>query len=69
MASGTVKWYRKTTGYGLITPDDGSEDIFVHFSAIANKKLSVLVKDQHVAFDVKNGPTGPLAINVQSLSL
>ena len=65
MKNGTVKWYRKTTGYGLIAPDDGSEDIFVHFSSIANRKLRVLVKGQSVTFEVKKGPTGPLAINVQ----
>ena len=68
MASGIVKWYRKTTGYGLITPDDGSDDIFVHYSSIANEKLRILVKNQHVSFEVKKGPIGLLAINVQNLS-
>lgn len=66
MASGTVKWYRKSTGYGFIAPDDGSEDLFVHYSLIKNGNLRFLTQNQNVTFDVKTGPMGPLAINVQT---
>lgn len=69
MAAGTVKWYRQSTGYGLITPDDGGDDVFVHHSSIANDKIRTLLKNQHVTFDVKVGAIGRLAVNVQSLSL
>jgi len=65
MASGKVKWYVKETGYGLIAPDDGSEDLFVHYSLIANEKLRFLTPHQKVTFDVKTGPMGLLACNVQ----
>jgi CspA family cold shock protein len=67
MTTGTVKWYRKSKGYGFITPDDGGEDLFVHFSTIANDKIPVLLKNEHVTFEIKKGPVGPLAVNVHSL--
>jgi CspA family cold shock protein len=66
MASGTVKWYVKSTGYGFIVPDDGSEDLFVHYSLIANDTLHYLIKYQNVTFDVKKGPMGPVAFNVHT---
>jgi CspA family cold shock protein len=66
MASGKVKWYEKSAGYGFIAPDDGSEELFVHYSFIANENLRVLTQHQNVTFEVKNGPKGPLAVNVQT---
>jgi CspA family cold shock protein len=66
MATGTVKWFRKTAGYGFITPDDGGEDVFVHSSAIGNENLHTLTENQPVTYEVKEGPNGPLAINVQT---
>jgi CspA family cold shock protein len=65
MASGKVKWYKKSGGYGFIAPDDGSEDLFVHYSLIANENLSFLTQNQNVTFEVKNGPMGLLAVNVR----
>jgi CspA family cold shock protein len=70
MLSGTVKWYESSTGYGFIRPDSGGEDVLVHASSIANNKIRKLFKNQHVVFEIKNDPNvGPLAINVQCLSL
>lgn len=66
MATGTVKWFRRTAGYGFITPDDGSEEVFVHYSGIGNENLRVLTEKQHVSYEIKKGPNGPLAINVQT---
>jgi len=65
MASGTVKSYEKLAGYGFISPDDGSEDLFVHYSLIANENFRFLTQHQTVTFDVKQGPKGPLAVNVR----
>lgn len=65
MASGIIKWFNESKGYGCITPDDGSHDLLVHHSAIEdNLCLRVLFETQQVYFDIKNGPLGPLAVNV-----
>jgi len=48
MATGTVKWFNESKGYGFITPDDGSKDVFVHFSAIANEGFRTLAEGQQV---------------------
>lgn len=66
MATGTVKWFRQAVGYGFIIPDDGGEDVFVHLSAVGNENLSTLTEKQKVTYEVKKGPKGPLAINVQT---
>ena len=52
MATGTVKWFNDAKGYGFITPDDGSEDLFAHFSAIAMNGFKTLKEGQKVAFEV-----------------
>ena len=65
MATGTVKWFNESKGYGFITPDDGSKDVFVHFSAIASEGFRTLAEGQQVTFDVEDGPKGPQATNVQ----
>ena len=66
MATGTVKWFNESKGFGFITPDDGSKDVFVHFSAIASEGFRTLAEGQQVTFDVEDGPKGPQATNVQA---
>jgi CspA family cold shock protein len=65
MATGTVKWFNETKGFGFIAPEDGSKDVFVHYSAIANSGFRTLAEGQKVSYDVENGPKGPQASNVQ----
>jgi len=65
MATGTVKWFNESKGFGFITPADGSKDVFVHFSAIASTGFRTLAEGQTVTYTVENGPKGPQATNVQ----
>ncbi|HTP08816.1 MAG TPA: cold-shock protein [Anaerolineae bacterium] len=65
MATGTVKWFNNTKGYGFIAPDDGGEDVFVHHSAIKMEGYRKLVEGQKVEFEVTTGPKGLQAQNVQ----
>ncbi|WP_455211840.1 transcription antiterminator/RNA stability regulator CspE [Kaarinaea lacus] len=64
MATGTVKWFNESKGYGFITPDDGSKDIFVHFSAIQVDGFKKLTEGQPVTFEVEQSPKGVQATNV-----
>jgi len=66
MATGTVKWFNESKGFGFITPEDGSKDVFVHFSAIASQGFRTLTEGQKVSFGVEDGPKGPQATNVQA---
>ncbi len=66
MITGTVKWFNESKGFGFITPEDGSKDVFVHFSAIAKDGFRTLAEGQQVTFEVENGPKGPQATNVQA---
>jgi CspA family cold shock protein len=66
MATGTVKWFNESKGFGFITNDDGSKDVFVHFSAIASDGFRTLSEGQKVTFDVEDGPKGPQASNVKA---
>ena len=66
MATGTVKWFNNSKGFGFITPDDGSADVFVHFSAIVADGFRTLQEGQSVTYDVESGPKGPQASNVTS---
>ena len=61
MVQGTVKWFNAEKGYGFITPEDGSKDVFVHFSAIAAEGYRSLEEGQKVEFDVTQGQKGPQA--------
>ena len=66
MATGTVKWFNESKGFGFISPSDGSKDVFVHFSAIQGSGFKSLAEGQAVNFDVEDGPKGPQATNVNT---
>src|ERR1700749_993363 len=69
MAQGTVKWFNADKGYGFIAPDDGSGDVFVHFSAIEANGYRSLEENQKVEYQVTQGPKGPQAAQVHGVSL
>lgn len=66
MPTGTVKWFNDSKGFGFITPDDGSEDLFAHFSAIQMNGFKTLKEGQKVTFDITQGPKGKQAANIQA---
>jgi CspA family cold shock protein len=66
MAAGTVKWFNDAKGFGFITPDDGGEDLFAHFSAITGNGFKTLQEAQRVTFEVTTGPKGKQASNIQA---
>jgi cold shock protein len=68
MSTGTVKWFNRSKGYGFITPDDGSKDVFVHFSAILAEGTRDLKEGQKVEFEIIENPKGPNAKNVVSVA-
>ncbi|OLR91392.1 transcription antiterminator/RNA stability regulator CspE [Actinokineospora bangkokensis] len=67
MAQGTVKWFNSEKGYGFIQPDDGSSDIFVHYSEIQGNGFRSLEENQRVEFEVTQGQKGPQASKVLAI--
>ncbi|AUH50300.1 MULTISPECIES: cold-shock protein [Chromobacterium] len=65
MATGTVKWFNDSKGFGFITPDEGGDDVFAHFSQINAKGFRTLAENQRVSFDIVDGPKGKQASNIQ----
>ncbi|WP_298229308.1 cold-shock protein [Gryllotalpicola sp.] len=67
MATGTVKWFNSEKGFGFIAPDDGSADVFAHFSAITGSGFRNLEEAQKVEYDLERGQKGPQAANIRPL--
>jgi CspA family cold shock protein len=65
LATGTVKWFSDEKGYGFITPDDGSKDLFVHFSNIDGEGFKTLREEQRVEYEPQQGQKGPEATGVK----
>lgn len=68
MATGTVKWFNDAKGYGFITPEDGSKDLFVHHTNIQAEGFKTLAEGAQVEFESRAGAKGPEATNVKTLS-
>ncbi len=64
MATGTVKWFNESKGFGFIAQDNGGDDVFVHFSAIQGGGFRTLAEGQKVTFEIEQGAKGPKAANV-----
>ncbi len=67
MAQGTVKWFSQEKGYGFITPDEGGEDLFVHYSAIEGSGFRSLEEGERVSYEPTQGRKGPQAGNVSKV--
>ena len=65
MATGTVKFFNTTRGFGFISPEDGSKDVFVHISAVEQSGMTTLNEGQKVTFDIEPDARGPKAVNLQ----
>ncbi|MFN3593907.1 MAG: cold-shock protein [Thiobacillaceae bacterium] len=66
MATGTVKWFNDSKGFGFISPEGGGDDLFAHFSAIQGSGFKTLKEGQRVSFDVTRGPKGLQAANIRA---
>jgi cold shock CspA family protein len=67
MATGTVKWFNDSKGFGFITPDDGGKDLFAHHTSIQMEGYKSLKEAQKVSFDVVDGQKGPAAANIKAV--
>lgn len=67
MPTGKVKWFNDAKGYGFITPDDGGDDVFAHFSEVRADGFKSLQEDQRVSFEIKQGPKGKQASEIKPL--
>jgi CspA family cold shock protein len=67
VTTGTVKWFNSEKGFGFITPDDGSADVFAHYSAISAGGFRSLEENQRVSFTVTQGPKGPQAADIKGI--
>jgi CspA family cold shock protein len=67
MPTGKVKWFSDEKGYGFITPEDGSPDVFVHHSSIQGQGFKTLAENERVQFEIESGQKGPRAANVTKL--
>jgi len=67
MAEGTVKWFNSEKGFGFIAPEDGSADVFVHYSEIQGGGFKSLEENQRVEFNVEQGAKGPQAVGVTAV--
>ncbi len=67
MATGSVKWFNDSKGFGFITPENGGDDLFAHFSAIQSAGFKSLRENQRVSYEETNGPKGKQASNIQIL--
>ena len=67
MATGTVKWFSDEKGFGFITPDEGTKDLFVHHTGIAGEGFKSLDEGARVSYDEEPGDKGPKAVNVQKI--
>jgi len=68
MATGTVKWFNDAKGFGFITPENGGEDLFAHFSAIQGNGFKTLTEGQRVEFDITRGAKGQQASNIRAIA-
>ncbi|KLU08447.1 MULTISPECIES: cold-shock protein [Kocuria] len=68
MTTGVVKWFNAEKGFGFISPEDGSADVFAHFSAINSGGFRSLEENQRVQFEVQQGPKGLQAANITVIS-
>lgn len=66
MTIGTVKFFNHTRGFGFISPEDGSKDVFVHATAIERAGMGSLAEGQKVSFDIQPDTRGPKAVNLQA---
>jgi CspA family cold shock protein len=64
---GKVKWFNESKGFGFATPEDGSKDVFVHFSAMQGSGFKTLAENDAIEFDIEQSDKGPRAVNVRKV--